>query len=260
MFSKKTLEKINSLSTSFAEARKKNILIQALPSNISKNIDLVKQIRSFAEAKLKWHPIGFKIGATNKKIMKLLKAKEPFYSYLFREQTFGNKKLLKLTPKILGIELEIAYKISKKIFDAKVNNKKQLKKYICGMAPAIELVGYRQKIKKINYVGQAIADFGLNTSFVKSKMYKIKNILDLRLKTKITNLQNKKVYYGHTKNVMGNPINALFWLVKELKKDDVSLKNDFWVSTGSTTSIIPVKKGDRFLGEVLPIGKISVSF
>ena len=113
---------------------------------------------------------------------------------------------------------------------------------------------------KINYVGQAIADFGLNTSFVKSKMYKIKNILDLRLKTKITNLQNKKVYYGHTKNVMGNPINALFWLVKELKKDDVSLKNDFWVSTGSTTSIIPVKRGDKFLGEVLPIGKINVSF
>ena len=64
MFSKKTLEKINSLSSSFAEARKKNILIHALPSNISRNIDLVKQIRSFAEAKLKWHPIGFKIGAT----------------------------------------------------------------------------------------------------------------------------------------------------------------------------------------------------
>jgi len=260
MFSKKTLEKINSLSSSFAEARKKNILIQALPSNISRNIDLVKQIRNFAEAKLKWHPIGFKIGATNKKIMKLLKAKEPFYSYLFREQTFSDKKQLKLAPKTLGIELEIAYKISKKIFDTKVNKKKQLKNYICGVAPAIELVGYRQKIKKINYVGQAIADFGLNISFVKSKIYKTKNILNLKLKTKIINLKNKKVYLGHTKNVMGNPINALFWLVKELKKKDVSLKNDFWVSTGSTTSIIPVKKGDRFLGEVLPIGKISVSF
>jgi len=260
MFSKKILKKINILSSSLAEARKKNLTIQPLPNNISMNLDLVKQIRSFAEAKLEWHPIGFKIGATNKKIMKLLKAKEPFYSYLFREQTFSDKKQLKLAPKTLGIELEIAYKISKKIFDTKVNKKKQLKNYICGVAPAIELVGYRQKIKKINYVGQAIADFGLNISFVKSKIYKTKNILNLKLKTKIINLKNKKVYFGHTKNVMGNPINALFWLVKELKKKDVSLKNDFWVSTGSTTSIIPVKKGDRFLGEVLPIGKISVSF
>jgi 2-keto-4-pentenoate hydratase len=59
---------------------------------------------------------------------------------------------------------------------------------------------------------------------------------------------------------MGNPINALFWLVKELKKKDISLKKDFWVTTGSTTSIIPVKKGDSFLGEVFSIGKINVSF
>jgi len=260
VFSKKILKNINRLSSSLAEARKKNFLIQPVPNNISKNLDLVKQIKSLAEAKLKWHPIGFKIGATNKKIMKLLKAKEPFYSYLFREQTFNSKKQLKLTPKILGIELEIAYKISKKIFDTKINKKKNLKNYICGLAPAIELVGYRQKIKKINNVGQAIADFGLNISFVKSKMYNVKNILNLKLKTKITNLKNKKVYFGHTKNVMGNPINALFWLIKELKKKDVSLKKDFWVSTGSTTSIIPVKRGDKFLGEVSPIGKINVSF
>ena len=59
---------------------------------------------------------------------------------------------------------------------------------------------------------------------------------------------------------MGNPINALFWLVKELKKKDISLKKDFWVTTGSTTSIIPVKKGDSFLCEVFSIGKINVSF
>ena len=148
MFSKKIFKKINILSSSLATARKRNILIKPLPINISKNLDLVKQIRSFAEAKLEWHPIGFKIGATNKKIMKLLKAKEPFYSYLFKEQTFSNKKRLRLTPQNLGIELEIAYKINKKIFDAKIDNKKQLKKYIRGISPAIELVGYRQKLKK----------------------------------------------------------------------------------------------------------------
>ena len=165
-----------------------------------------------------------------------------------------------MTPQNLGIELEIAYKINKKIFDAKIDNKKQLKKYIRGISPAIELVGYRQKLKKIDFVGQAIVDFGLNISFVKSKIYKTKNILNLKLKTKLTNLKNKKTYLGHSNNVMGNPINALFWLVKELKKKDISLKKDFWVTTGSTTSIIPVKKGDSFLGEVFSIGKINVSF
>ena len=260
MLSKKIFKKVKILSSSLAEARKKNILIKPLPLYISKNIILAEQIKALAEKKLNWSPVGFKIGATNKKIMKLLKAKKPFYSYLFKEQTFSNKKLLKLTPQIFGIELEIAYKINKKIFDAKIYKKEQLKSYIYGVAPAIELVGYRQKVKKIKYVGQAIVDFGLNISFIKSKIYKTKNILNLNLKTKITNLKNKKIYFGHTKNVMGNPINALFWLINDLKKKDVYLDKDFWVTTGSTTSIIPVKKGDNFLGEVLPIGKVNVSF
>lgn len=260
MFSKDLFKKINLLSNSLAKARKKNTLINPLPFYISKDLNLVKQIRSFAESKLEWNPIGFKIGGTNPEIMKLLKAKEPFYSYLYQEQTFNNKKCLKLTPNTFGIELELAYKVSKNIFNNKIRKKKQIKQFILGISPALELVGMRQKIKKINYVGQAIVDFGLNISLVKSRIHKPKNISKLLFKTKIINLKNKKVYFGHTKNVMGNPINALFWLIQELQKKDISLNKDFWVSTGSTTSIVPVKKGDNFLGEIFKIGRVEISF
>ena len=260
MYSKKIFKQINTFSNSLAFARKRNILIKPLPINISKNINLVKQIKNFAEAKLEWHPIGFKIGATNKDIMKILKTKEPFYSFIFKEQTFKSKEKLKLPPNTLGIELEVAYKIRKEIFNIKINKKKQLKKYINGIAPAIELVGYRQKLKKINFVGQAVVDFGLNISFVKSKIYKIKNILDFHSKTKITNLNNKKVYLGHTKNVLGNPINALFWLIKELQKNEIFLNNDFWVTTGSTTSIVPVKKKKTLLVKFHQLEKFKLVF
>lgn len=260
MLSKELFKKVNLISNSLAQARKKNFLINSLPTNILRNLDLVKQIRSFAEAKLEWHPVGFKIGGTNPEIMRLLKAKEPFYSYLFREQTFNNKKRLKLSHNTLGIELELAYKISKNVFKNKIKSKKQLQRFIYGVTPAIELVGLRQKIKKITNVGQAMVDFGLNISLVKSKVNKTNDVSKLKLKTKITNLKNQKVYFGHTKNVMGNPINALFWLIKELQRKDISLNKDFWVTTGSTTSIIPVKKGDKILGEISNIGKVIVNF
>ena len=85
------------------------------------------------------------------------------------------------------------------------------------------MVGYRQKIKKTNYVGQAIADFGLNISFKSNESIQNKKYFRIPIKNKNNNLNNKKVYLGHTKNVMGNPINALFWLIKELKKKNVSL-------------------------------------
>ena len=260
MYPKKIFKKINKFSTSLASARKKNILINPLPINITNNIHIANKIKNFSEIKLEWHPIGFKVGATNKKIMKLLKAKEPFYSYIFKERTFDSKKKLKLTPIVLGIELEVAYKISKEIFNVKIDRKNQLKKYIKGIAPAIELVGYRQKLKKINFVGQAIVDFGLNISFVKSKIYKIKNILNFQSKTKIINLSNKKVYQGHTKNVLGNPINSLFWLINEIQNKNIFLNDDFWVTTGSTTPIVPVKKKEKFIGEIPLIGKVQVNF
>ena len=137
---------------------------------------------------------------------------------MFREQTFGNKKKLSLPPKNLGIELEIAYKISKKIFAAKIEKKTQLKNYIYGVAPAIELVGCRQKLKKIDHVGQAIVDFGLNISFVRSKMYKTKDILNLNLKTKVTNLKNKKVYLGAFKKCHGKPNKCIILAVSGVKK------------------------------------------
>ena len=59
---------------------------------------------------------------------------------------------------------------------------------------------------------------------------------------------------------MGNPINSLFWLIKELQKQNVSFNKNFWVTTGSTTQIVPVKKGDKFLGEVTKIGNVKVNF
>ena len=250
-----SINKINTFSENLANARKQNLIIEPIPNNICKNSKLVKKIRSLAEKKLKWQPYGFKIGATNKKISKVLKAKEPFYSYLFKETFFKNHSKLKLTKNTLGIELEIAYKISRKIFKKKIKNKSQLKQFIFGLAPAIELVGFRQNLRNIKYAGQAAIDFGLNISFVKSKIYKEKNILNFSSKTELVNLNTKKIYNGHSNQVMNNPINSLFWLIKKLQKQNISLSEDFWVSTGTTTPIIPVKKGDHFMGKINKIVK-----
>ncbi len=260
MYSKEKFKDINKISSSLALARRKNLTIKKISLNIIKDINLVEQIKTFAETKLEWQPIGFKVGATNKKIMKILKAKEPFFSYIFKEQTFKNNKKLKLTPNLLGIELEVAYKINKRVFDVKIKKKKQLKPFILGMTTAIELVGFRQNLKKPDMIGRAIIDFGLNVSFIKTNPKKIKNILNFNSKTKITNLKNKKIYLGHTKNVLNNPINSLFWLIKKLREKNISLKKNFWVTTGSTTPIVPVKRGDIFLGNINSLGKILVKF
>ena len=52
MLSKELFKRINFLSSSLAQARKKSSLINPLPPYISRNLDIVKKIRNFAEAKL----------------------------------------------------------------------------------------------------------------------------------------------------------------------------------------------------------------
>ena len=43
-------------------------------------------------------------------------------------------------------------------------------------------------------------------------------------KTFLKNVNTTKIYTGHTNEVLGNPINVLLWLFKELNKKKYSLK------------------------------------
>ncbi len=53
---------------------------------------------------------------------------------------------------------------------------------------------------------------------------------------------------------------SLYWLINQLKEKNISIKKNFWVTTGSTTPIIPVKKGDIFRGVIPSLGKVLVKF
>ncbi|NCU48180.1 MAG: hypothetical protein EB031_04370, partial [Proteobacteria bacterium] len=136
--------------------------------------------------------------------------------------------------------------------------KSNISKFIIGIAPAIEVVGFRQKLKAIDCLGRMISDFGLNVAFVagKLKKYSLKKITSVP--TTLINKTAKKNYPGNTKIVLGNPINSLIWLLNEIKKNNMILSSDFWVTSGSSTPIIPIKKGDLFYGNIKGLGSVSV--
>ena len=52
-------------------------------------------------------------------------------------------------------------------------------------------------------------------------------------------------YYGYLKN---------------LKKKNIHLNKNIIVATGTTTPIVPVKKGDKFLGNIESLGNVRVNF
>ena len=251
---------VNKFAKMLASARKNNKLIPRLPKSYIVNDNLVEQIRINAENKLHWNAIGFKVGATNSKIINKLKAKKPFFSKIFKEKYFKNKSKLIIPKNLLGIELEVAFKIDKKIFQIKKINKKNLLENILGMMPVIELVGFRQNLKTIENVNYAAVDFGLNIAVINSKYTKFKRDFSLNSKTFLKNTKTNKKYTGHTNKVLGSPLNVLLWLFRELKKKNIRLNKNIIVATGTTTPIVPVKRGDRFIGNIKSLGNVYVNF
>ena len=242
-----------------AEARFKKKFFKKIPKSFINNPKTATEICRQAEMKLMWNPIGFKAGATNKSVWKKLKVAKPFFSYLYEESNYKNNGKMPFQKNLLGAELEVAFKIKNEVFSFnKKITKSNVSKFIIGIAPAIEVVGFRQKLKAIDCLGRMISDFGLNVGFVTGKLtkYSLKKITSIP--TVLTNKTAKKDYPGNTKIVLGNPINSLIWLLNEIRKNNMILSFDFWVTTGSSTPIIPIKKGDLFSGSVKGLGSVSL--
>ena len=83
--------KIKILGDKIAKARFKRKFLPKISKSLISNPNIAAQICRHAEMELLWNPIGFKAGATNKSMWKKLKAKKPFFSYLYEESTYKNK-------------------------------------------------------------------------------------------------------------------------------------------------------------------------
>jgi 2-keto-4-pentenoate hydratase len=254
-----TDKKLENISKELANARYNKKFVSKISKKILNNVKLATAICRSAENELQWNPIGFKAGATNKSVWKKLKVAKPFFSYLYEESNYKNNGKMPFQKNLLGAELEVAFKIKNEVFNFnKKITKSNVSKFIIGIAPAIEVVGFRQKLKAIDCLGRMISDFGLNVAFAAGKLRKYSLRKITSVSTSLTNKKTKKNYSGNTKLVLGNPINSLIWLLNEIKNNKMFLSFDFWVTTGSTTPIVPIKKGDHFTGGIKGLGNVSL--
>ena len=67
-------------------------------------------------------------------------------------------------------------------------------------------------------------------------------------------INGKLIDKGNSNNVMGNPINSLTWLINNLALSGKSLPKNSYISTGTCTPAIPIKKGDKIKANISPVG------
>jgi len=251
---KNNLEKIaNKLVNAFL----KNKLIKAIPNNYTKKINEAQKLRKLCESKIHLPVIGFKAAGTGIPLIKKLREKEPFYATVYEKNFLCSGKSVKINKATLGIELEVCYKIKKSFFLSKgIITMKNISKYISHMAPCIEVVGYRQRKKGITSFGDLCSDFGANVKFLIGVKKKYKRINIENLKTNISNKKIDQSVNGNTNTVYINPLNSLRFVLNKVKKDKINLSKNFWVFTGSSVGVVPIKGKGMYIGKIEKLGSV----
>ena len=247
----------NLIANKLAKAFLRNKIISPIPSQFTKKLSQADKFRKLCEKKISKPIIGFKAGGTGIPLLKKLKEKEPFYASVYKQNFLKNNKTVKVNKYTLGIELEVCYLIKKNFFNLKKPvTKNNIRKYISHMAPCIEVVGYRQRKKGIKTLGDLASDFGANIKFIIGSKKKFRNI---KFNNLITNISNKKINHsvsGNTGTVYIDPINALKFVLKKIKKDKIKLNKNFYVFTGSTVGVVPILGKGFYKGKINKLGYV----
>ena len=253
-------KEISLYSKKLAKAFNNNQLIKALPAKFCKNTKNANALRIASEKLIKNPVIGFKAGGTGKAMLKKWREKEPFYASIFKKNLLKSGANVKLSKNTFGIELEVFYFIKKNVLQSKNKlTEKNVAKFIDGMGPCIELVGYRQKKKGVSCLGDLMSDFGCNVKFIIGKKQKFKKLKINNLPTVLFNKKSGQTVSGNTKAVYDSPIKSLVWLLNKAKKDKVNLNKNFYVFTGSTVGVVPILKRGLFEGHINSLGSVKTT-
>ena len=244
-------------SNKLVRAFLKNQIIAPIPSKFTKSLNKAQKLRKLCESKIKEPVIGFKAVGTGIPLIKKFKEKEPFYTSIYKRNFLKSGKSVKINESTLGIELEVCYKIKKSFFSSVGSVRmKNISKYVSHMAPCIEIVGYRQRKKGITSFGDLCSDFGANVKFLIGTVKKYKKINIGNLKTNISNNKINQSVNGNTNTVYINPLNSLRFVLNKVKKDKIELNKDFWVFTGSSVGVVPIKGKGLYTGKIEKLGLV----
>ena len=63
---------------------------------------------------------------------------------------------------------------------------------------------------------------------------------------------------GNTNTVYINPLNSLKFVLNKVKRDKIDLNKDFWVFTGSSVGVVPIKSKGLYVGKIDKLGSAKV--
>ena len=190
--------------------------------------------------------IGYKVGFTGKSLQERFKIDTPATGVLYKHMFLANNSTIS---KDFGYRTFIEPDILVIIKDANIMNAKSdldLMRGIDSIHPFIEIPALRFK-KGENVNGNML----IATNMLATKMImaeegiKLKNDKEgvekfTNLNTILADKNNNIIQSSRTKNLMGNPLNVLRWLIDDFNSKELVLKKGDRISLGSVGKIFPL--------------------
>ena len=202
---------------------------------------------------------GKKIGLTSKAMQDMLGVDRPDYGHIFDDMMFSETEAIDTSNYIAPrVEFEIAF-ILKEDIDGENVTLETVKDAIDYVIPAAELIDSRIKDWKIKFE-DTVSDNGSSAGAVIGKKHvKLGNIDLPSVKMEVFK-NGERLDEGYGSAVLGNPLEAVVWLARELAQYDITLKAGEVVLAGALTKAVDVSSGDQFKAMFDGLGEVEISF
>lgn len=261
------MDKVASAAALLLENRARRQTIDNLPADI-RPVDLsssyavqdevVRQMLQNESGQL----AGYKIAATNKIAMELLKVEAPLFGRLLSSRVYNAPVRLPADRfRVRCLEPEFAFEMGEEVpRSAEAYVAESIAKYVTAMRPSIEIVDHH--FDDWSQVGGFVlaADNAIHGGWVTGEPSRDWDVQQLASHPVQLFVNGSLQSSGTGAKVMGNPLNVLAWLANELPKFGLSLQRGDFVTTGVATDVYLAEAGDEIDADFGTFGRVQLSF
>ena len=195
-------------------------------------------------------PVGYKVGCTNATARQMLALDSPFSGRCFeKDLSTSPASIDAATLHMIGIEPEIAVRISKDLAPSKIWQRTDVIDHIGAVMPSVEVVESRFSTWPLMGFLSAIADNGVHRHLVLGESVENWSAESID-QTKVTLTANGiTVREGVASNVDGGPFGVVAWLANHLNAMGITLAAGEIVTTGVMTDIYDGAPGEEIVAQ-----------
>jgi 2-keto-4-pentenoate hydratase len=235
---------------------------QLLPRSEEQAYEIQSELIPLLLAQYGGKVAGYKVACTNPIAQQQLGVPGPFLGQLLSPFCLSSPAEIETSQFFMRVvEAEFAFRMAADLAPrATPWSREEIAGAVEGILPAFEIVDSRYHDWEHIGAPSLIADNACNGAWVFGETVRNWRHLDLAAQRTQVFVNGALNCEGSGAAVLGNPLNALEWLINRLNARGMTVQAGDYMSTGVTTKVYMAERGDRVTADFGPVGRVEVTF